>query len=497
MVVQLPSAARAAAVRRLLAVSAAALLVLGGLVASGTFGAAGAGGPAPVPRAHCGPGSRPETSTQGRVPNADYKSGRVKKGYTCNTVEVGHQGSSGGFKTIRYTDAAGHVCAFYDSTLTVPRDAVSNTLSGDGLGVVVLDMTNPARPRKTANLVSVGMISPHESLLVNAKRGLLVGVMGTAVTAPGILDVYDVKTDCRHPKLLSSSLNGILGHESGFSPDGRTYYVAGVAGTLTAVDLTNPRKPKVLYKQGGVVYHGLRLSNDGNTMYVANIGQPGLSGITGAGLRVLDVSQIQARKAQPKVPVLSTITWHNASIPQVDEPFTHNGHHYVFEVDEFVDLFTFRGLTDLVHAPVGAARIIDVQHPRHPFVVSDVRLKVHQPDQRDGAQYKDPGAQFPAQGYAAHYCGLPTRVNPKIAGCSMILSGLRLFDIRDVRHPKEVAYFNKPVPAVNKLALIPAIGSWAMSQPAWDLRHNTVWYTDSNSGFYVVRLTNGVQRLLH
>ncbi|MFL6062828.1 MAG: LVIVD repeat-containing protein [Marmoricola sp.] len=495
MVVPSPRLNRAA-VRRLLAtVAVAALVATGGILANG--GAGAVAGPASVPVAHCGPGSKPETSTQGRVPRADYASGRVRLGYSCNTVEVGHQGSSGGFKTLRYTDAQGHTCAFYDSTLTVPRDVVSNTLSGDGLGVVVLDMTHPAAPRKTANLVSIGMISPHESLLVNAERGLLVGVMGTALTAPGILDVYDVKTDCRHPKLLSESLNGILGHESGFSPDGRTYYVAGVAGTLTAVDLTNPRHPRILWKQGGVVYHGLRLSDDGRRMYVANIGRPGPGGITGAGLRILDVSQIQDRRANPKVSVLSTITWHNASIPQVAEPFTRNGHHYVFEVDEFVDLFSFKGLADIKHAPVGAARIIDVQDARHPFVVSDVRLKVHQPDQRGGPQYGDPGANVPVQGYAAHYCGLPTRVNPKIAACSMILSGLRFFDIRDVRHPREVAYFNKPVPKVNKAALIPAIGSWAMSQPAWDLARNEVWYTDSNSGFYVVKLTNGVQNLLH
>lgn len=79
----------------------------------------------------------------------------------------------------------------------------------------------------------------------------------------------------------------------------------------------------------------------------------------------------------------------------------------------------------------------------------------------------------------------------------MITSGLRLFDIRNVRKPREVAYFNKPVPEVNKLALIPAIGSWSMSQPAWDTARNSVWITDSNSGFYVVWLTNGVQKLLY
>jgi hypothetical protein len=35
-----------------------------------------------------------------------------------------------------------------------------------------------------------------------------------------------------------------------------------------------------------------------------------------------------------------------------------------------------------------------------------------------------------------------------------------------------------------------------MSQPAWDIKRRSVWYTDGNKGFYVVRLTNGVGRLL-
>ena len=34
-----------------------------------------------------------------------------------------------------------------------------------------------------------------------------------------------------------------------------------------------------------------------------------------------------------------------------------------------------------------------------------------------------------------------------------------------------------------------------MSQPAWDPAHDSVWYTDGNSGFYDVRLTNGLQNL--
>lgn len=225
MVVQNLTRARRASRRRL-------GVVLTVLVAAGlTWSVAGASQAdpvdlrQPVPEAECGPGSLPETSTQGRVPEADYTSGRYLQGYTCNAAEVARAGTTGGFKTLRYTDSQGNVCAFYDSTALVPPTSlISNLLGGGGIGVVVLDMNDPASPRRTATLTSVAMLSPHESLLVNQERGLLIGTLGTAATAPGVLDVYDVKTDCRRPKLLSSSLSAVLGHESGFAPDGRTLY---------------------------------------------------------------------------------------------------------------------------------------------------------------------------------------------------------------------------------------------------------------------------------
>ena len=39
-------------------------------------------------------------------------------------------------------------------------------------------------------------------------------------------------------------------------------------------------------------------------------------------------------------------------------------------------------------------------------------------------------------------------------------------------------------------------GASAYSQPAWDLEGRSIWYSDETSGFWAVRLTNGVQRLL-
>ena len=49
-------------------------------------------------------------------------------------------------------------------------------------------------------------------------------------------------------------------------------------------------------------YHGLRFSADGDTLYAANIGEPGPARAHRRGLRILDVSEIQDRKANPEVP---------------------------------------------------------------------------------------------------------------------------------------------------------------------------------------------------
>ena len=482
------------ALRRLLVAASAVLATVLGLTLSGVMSATGESFPAATPRAKCGPGAKPETSIQGRVPQADYDSGRAAQGYRCNTRLVSRQGTTGGFKVQRYRDRSGHVCAFYDSTLFFPKDVLFN--AAEGQGVIVLDMADPRHPKQVATLTSPAMLSPHESLLVNKKRGLLAATLGNAYTNVGVLDLYDVGTDCRKPRLLSSTPAVTLGHESGWTKDGRTFYSASTGGqTLEAVDVSDPTKPKRIFQQRGVNYHGLRLSNDGRTLYVANIGNPANNRISSGGLRILDVSEIQERRPDPKVKLVSELVWPEHSIGQVAEPFTRNGRHYLLQVDEFANFGLDAGPTQS-RAPVGAARIIDIEDPKNPTVVSNLRLEVHQPAAREGDQQSDPGALIPVQGYAAHYCSVPTRKDPKIVGCSMILSGLRLFDIRSLKHPREVGYFNQPtVPGASSPNPM-AAGAFAMSQPAWDIKRRTVWYTDGNAGFFAVKLVNGLGKRL-
>jgi hypothetical protein len=428
-----------------------------------------------VPPAVCGPGSRPLAGEQGRVPASAINSPAAAQGWTCNLSVVGHYGGTpGGFRVWRYVDQQGHQCAFYDSSLVSPLNVVS-LAAGPSQGVVVLDMKDPANPVRTDLLTSLPMLSPHESLNLNTKRGLLAAELGNAATLPGLMSIYDVSQDCLHPTLDSTYLAAPFGHESGFAPDGNTFYIGGGAG-IAAVDVSDPKHPHTIWT-GNEFAHGLNVSDDGDRLYDSDP-------ITGA-LITLDVSQIQARKPNPQVSEISRLTWNTVSIPQNTDPMTIDGKPYLLEFDEFA----FR-LGGGVSSPdtVGAARIIDISDEAHPQVVSNIRLAVNQPAAHGAADLDPSPLPAPQTTYAAHYCAIPREVDPEIAACSFINSGLRIFNIQDPLHPREVAYYISP-PRASGNALP---SDFAMSQPAFDPATRQVWYTDAASGFYAIKLDNSV-----
>ena len=137
--------------------------------------------------------------------------------------------------------------------------------------------------------------------------------------------------DCRKPVLQSTRPVARLGHESGFSEDGKTYYATGTAfDAISAIDVTDPKNPHSIW-QGNITSHGMSLSPDGNRGYLAD---------PDGELLILDTSEIQARKANPQAREISRLTWRAASIPQNAIPFSvsrqavpagdrrvHAGHH--------------------------------------------------------------------------------------------------------------------------------------------------------------------------
>jgi hypothetical protein len=138
---------------------------------------------------------------------------------------------------------------------------------------------------------------------------------------------------------------------------------------------------------------------------------------------------------------------------------------------------------------VGAARIIDISDERKPVVVSNIRLAVHQKENRPKIA-GDYGARSPVQGYAAHYCNVPQVKDPGIVACSMILSGLRVFDIRDPKNPREIAYHVAPPSTISETGgpVIDERANWAMSQPAFAPERGEIWYSDGTSGFYTLKM---------
>jgi hypothetical protein len=428
--------------------------------------------PAPV----CGPGSNPLTGVpDGRVPASALRAPAAAHGYTCNLSVVSHQGRSGGFKVLRYIDTHGHECAYYDTALLFPTNAVQ--LGGPSLGVAVLDMSDPSHPVQTDTLTQPPMMSPHESLSLNTRRGLLAAVLGNPATQPGLVSIYDASADCRHPVLDSTALVARFGHEGNFSADGNTFYAAGTSvKSVTAIDVTDPKHPHPIW-QGTEYSHGLTLSDDGNRAYVADP--------INSQLLILDTSQIQARKPNPQVREISRLTWNSATIPQNAIPMTIHGHPYLLEFDEYAFRFSSPAPPDTV----GAARIIDIADEAHPRVVSNLRLQIDQPAAHHAAD-GDPGTLDPAQSYAAHYCNIPREVDPEIVACSFITSGLRVFNISDPLHPREAGYFVAPPSAQPENGYNGS--NFAMSKPAFVPERREVWYTDGGSGFYDLRLDNQV-----
>lgn len=464
----------------------------------------------PVPRAQCGPGSNPETGKlQGEVTIPDRDSGRSAQGYTCNMELVGRYGPNDGFEgaewqLARYKDESGRQCAYYSQRTVNYGVGGKNTKSNLLLkkpGTIVLDVSDPSHPKFAANIDTPGMKDPWETLKVNQARGLLAAVNVMDGEGASFMGIYDIKADCAHPKQLFDGPVTVLNHEGNWAHDGMTYYSGGLTpGIVSAIDTSDPTHPHLIttfFAKLGI--HGMTTSLDGNRLFLSHInedwpytiyGGSGFSGndgtvksvAKGTGMGIYDVSDIQARKPNPEVRLVSALQWDDGQIGQHTLNFHRDGKAYAIEVSE---------------AGMGAARIIDVSDEKHPVVVSKVRTEIMMPVNLPlahseifrGLTEHGGDLQF---GYNFHYCNIDTEESPNLLACSAFEQGLRLFDIRDVSRPKEIAYFNNGGDGTRQPGGWGAVYSaYAAAMPQFDPVNHEIWYTDHDQGFYVVRPTNG------
>src|SRR5204862_2116537 len=115
----------------------------------------------------------------------------------------------------------------------------------------------------------------------------------------------------------------VRGHEGNFAPDGLTYYGTNVGGGyIYPIDISNTTKPRMMtqYFTAPGRVHGLAFSDDGNGGYIAITGAGVASSPPGTapnnGLLVLDMSEVQARKPNPQIKVISVLVWADGSNAQ-------------------------------------------------------------------------------------------------------------------------------------------------------------------------------------
>ncbi len=463
--------------------------------------AASEGGATPKAYDGCGPDAQPETGLQGQVPLADQNSARSRRGYRCNVRrlsrnDIGLRGQN--FQLAWYGDCA------YVSTIGMREDTGRASAPAAADGIAVVDAADPKAPKLVHTVRSPLAKSSHEAVEVNQARGLLVAAQGGLQSQ--YLEVYDVKADCRKPRYLGRYDAGLpMIHGLRVADDGRTAYVsdvydiAGMGQVIHAVDISDPTHPTRLQTfapeqaekadQHGV--HDVEVNTAGTRVYAGTTpvqvaagalvaGPPSTAG--GTSLKILDTSELQDRKPGGTFKEISRLA------------LTNIGH--------TVQRATIRGKPHLLvsgEAPFGGPQncpwawghIVDISDERNPRRVSDIKLEVNDIANCSKTS-RDDGAI-----YSIHYVGVDSEQDTKLVFYTYYTGGLRVFDVRDPAHPKEVGYYQPPPTAGTTLpaatGVTPDAASRVFDHTTSVVRYRPetgeIWVVSVNAGFQILQLT--------
>ena len=473
----------------------------------------GVGSMGPVPKAVCGRSDHTESGLQGQTTSEERASGDSERGYNCNLELVGQFRGEGAFSQ-NGPAYFGH-CA-YMSTENNPLQVHP--------GVVVIDVSDPENPRPTAYLDDTPAgLNPHENIKVNQARGLL----GLAQSNGPNFAVYDLNADCARPKLASSiTVPNSSGHMGGWAEDGKTYYIGqsfrGVGGIMPIIDVTDPYNAKWVLNwtfNGDGRPHDLSTNQDGTRMYS---GQPGNFGVAPNnssfgpdGLVILDVSDIQFRRPNPQIRIVSRLFWNDQGQAEQMLPFFSHGRSYLISTDESGGQAGVGGLAAACArgaSPYGYSNVIDITDEKNPRIVSKIMLEVHDPRNCASFLKEPPEVGGGILDYSTERCAVDRPNNPTLAACGSRGTGTRIYDIRDPLHPAEIAYWRGPAP---RTAFLPGSGSWSpgvdrtvekqaglprfvKARAADGKGHELqLWLVGDGNGFQVLRFTDDFLQRRH
>jgi LVIVD repeat len=492
-------------------------------------------------RADCGPNDRQEGGLQGQTTLAERFAPGEFRAYNCNLELVGQTVGEGVSPGFAITDKCAYVAQW--------RVSPPLTSALENPGLMVIDVSDPNNPKVTKYLQTPGMLRPSESLIVNLKRKLLIGQnLDTSSAYGNSLDVYDI-SDCLNPVLkFSGIIPGYIFHGGDFNADGTLLWGAtgpvtrqkdpDIGDTLTALDISDPSRPKVVAKwrtddpENLVRFHGVSVSDDGNTLYFT-IGEHLYTRVNGKvvpspnqGIGILDVSDVQARKSNPQITMIGKpYYWDDILHNQYVHPFEIDGHRYLWEnrldgvISNEAQIHTgdsgirvgksFRRPTESPEMACSAGKpawgyvsIIDIENPATPKRVSALKLEVQDAKNCLATAY-DP---VYGHGYSPLNCNVDNYQDARMIVCSFAEGGVRVFDIRDVMHPKEIAYYkpaavgDAPRPGSPYQTFRDISGSRSgalkfhsadgVSDTAFARDGKEIWITSFDGGFHVLRFSD-------
>ncbi len=471
-------------------------LVLGALAAAGTANAAKS--------------DRPEPGLQGQTMPGEAVV--LPKPYAKGLRRIGHQPIEGRDSNVQLA-WAGH-CAYVSST-GGPFPLIGAMKGEESLlGVAVIDVKNPRKPRLVRLLRDKGSLSAVETFhAVSAgERSVLVagnyhggshaaGTSGSADHDPGSneawLSIYDV-SDCANPRLTAEIAWPQNSHTVRLSPDATLVYGTAMSpftgeGGLQVMDISDLAHPRFLGKFGATrpdgstfefASHEVSFSADGTRVYAgvnASKGGDLNAGLTlfppsarslgndGGGVYILDNTDFLERRPEPRLRLRGVMPgggWHSVLPARI------GGRPYLV------------GGAELGGCPGTWPRITDIADENRPVLAGEFRLAMNRAENCPGGKAAAGASGIvPVPGTATlHYNAVDSATDTRLGLFNFMWGGLRVADLRDPAKPQEVAYFKPGDVCTGHVRYLPGSGQ--------------IWLVCNASGFHVLELGSDVKKAL-
>lgn len=480
----------------------------------------------PVPAPTCQPGDRTEKGVDGQLTTAERASGASTKPYNCNLKIVGEYAGQG----------AGHQLMWYSHCAYMPTEGYEAGQKGvpplRHPGIQVINVSNPRKPRYTTNLDGPAALYDWEDGSVNPHRALLGTAESWRGAGPQPAVAFYNLSNCAHPKRLSSVQipdPNLQAHAGSFAPDGKTYWITSwTKRRVFAIGVSDPRHPKEIldwsfphHQPGGAgnnqICHRISLNQftvdghpPGTLLFCGVVGKMVTPGHfkSGNGLVIYNVSQVQNRRPHPVIKVISKLYWKDGDIAIEPDLAFINGKPYLGVGDECGSGgCTYpKGAVAACKAglpPYGFERLINISNLKKPKLVAKLMLAADAPKNCARTEH-DIKSTMGGYGYSVHDCTFDNPRDATLLACSSHQAGVRVFDIRNPKKPKEIAYFVGPAPPVpteidpgsllNKFQHVspPINFAWSKSHSRFVWRNGQLylWITSSHGGFYVLKFEN-------